>query len=175
MPTPKRPRIPHLIRACYALVYWLVIPAAVIGAGEAADRWLELPSAPSGAWAGICAAVLVAGGMGLIFRAMGDLSRRGRGTPNPHRPPRNLVVDGAYRLCRHPMFLGYDLAALGVLLWTRSLGALLVAYPVFLVLQVLFLRREERELAARFPREHAAYRASVPFLIPRLPHRRNVP
>ncbi|MDA8165532.1 MAG: methyltransferase [Desulfobacteraceae bacterium] len=70
---------------------------------------------------------LAGAGLLLIRRAMRDLEALGQGTPNPARPPRRLVTAGSYRWCRHPMFLGYDLAALGVVVLCRSLGALAIS------------------------------------------------
>ena len=65
------------------------------------------------------------------------------------------------------MFLGYDLAALGTVLLLRSWGMLVLAYPVFIVLQRRFLQqREEPVLARRFGAAYAAYRERTPFLLP---------
>ena len=64
------------------------------------------------------------------------------------------------------MFLGYDCAALAVVLLCRSPAMLLVSYPAMIVWQVLFLRREERVLVKRFRDEYPMYKRRVPFLWP---------
>jgi len=150
-----------------ALIYWLYIPAAVIAGGKVVDLLLGLPGLPWGRWWSAAAVALLAAGGWLIDRSTRDLQRLGGGTPNPRFPPRNLVTGGVYAWCRHPMFLGYDLAALGVVLLWRSPGMLGLAFPLFIALQLRFLRKEEALLRKRFGLAFEAYRRSVPLLIPR--------
>lgn len=153
-----------------ALLYWLVIPAAVLGGGRLIDLlWRWQP------WPRLTALMLGAGllllcGVWFIDRASRDFARYGDGTPAPQAPPKRLVHEGVYAWCRHPMWFGYDLAALGVIILCRSWGMLLVSYPVFILLQLRFLRhREERLLVRRFKDDYLAYCKRVPRLIPRPP------
>ncbi|BCR06348.1 hypothetical protein DESUT3_34170 [Desulfuromonas versatilis] len=153
-----------------ALIYWIYIPGAVLAGGKLAD--LLLPPLGGGAWPLWGGALLFAAGSGFICKATADLARLGEGTPNPQFPARRLVTGGSYAWCRHPMFFGYDLTAVGVALLVRSWGMLLVSIPVFLALQLRFLRREERYLEKRFAGKFRAYRRQVPLLVPRPPNRR---
>ncbi len=159
----------HIVRAQLrdALIYWLYLPAAVIGGGWGTDALLHLPPlpVPRGPLLGVVAVLLIAG-VGLIQRATADFKRLGDGTPNPQAPPKRLVTGGSYALCRHPMFFGYDLAALGTVLAFRSWGMLLIAYPLLLAGQIRFLKKEEARLLRRFGMEYEAYRQRVPFLLP---------
>ncbi|RJX18330.1 MAG: isoprenylcysteine carboxylmethyltransferase family protein [Desulfobulbus sp.] len=154
----------HQIRD--ALCYWLVIPAAVIASGKAIDILLGLPDFSSGPLRMVLTGALFPAGLILIFLSMKDLSDGG-GTPNPRRPPKKLVTARSYSLCRHPMFLGYDLCALAVVLWFRSPGMLLISFPVFLLLQIRFLRKEEKILRGKFRQHYTDYAARTPFLLPR--------
>lgn len=156
-----------------ALVYWLYIPGAVILSGLLLDLLGGFPSLPGGKSLVVGGIALITTGMFIIWQATMDLKRFGEGTPNPRRPPKVLVTAGSYRFCRHPMFLGYDCAALGVVLLFGSLAMLLVSYPIFICLQVCFLRKEERYLAHRFQQRFATYQQQVPFLIP-FHHKRGV-
>jgi len=158
-----------------ALVYWFYIPAAVIAGGVAVDRLLGVPPVTAGIWLPATAVALLAAGGWFIARATRDLQRLGEGTPNPRFPPRALVSGGVYACCRHPMFLGYDLAALGVVLLWRSPGMLCLAYPLFIALQLRFLRKEEAILRRRFGASFEAYRRRVPLLIPRFGAKRERP
>jgi protein-S-isoprenylcysteine O-methyltransferase Ste14 len=159
----------HMFRARLrdALIFWLYIPAAVIGGGWGADFLLQLPSPafPRRPVLGL-AAVLLIGGVLLIQKATLDFRRIGGGTPNPQDPPVRLVREGSYALCRHPMYLGYDLAALGTILLFRSWGMLLIAYPLLLIGQIPALKKEETRLERRFGEEYGRYRRRVPFLLP---------
>ncbi len=149
-----------------ALVFWVYIPGAVLLVGKGIDRAVGRPwtAGPLGLAAG--AAIFVAGAA-LIQKATRDLARYGEGTPNPQAPAVRLVTAGSYRWCRHPMFLGYDLTAAGVAVALASWGMMVVSIPLFVLLQVRYLRkREEKILARRFRDEFAAYRGRVPLLLP---------
>ncbi|ORJ59805.1 hypothetical protein B5V00_09015 [Geothermobacter hydrogeniphilus] len=153
-----------------ALLYWLWLPAAVIGGGLLFDWLLGWARWPYRSATLIAAALLVACGIWIVGRATHDFARWGEGTPAPQAPPKRLVTEGIYAWCRHPMWFGYDLAALGVVLGCRSWGMLLFSYPLFIVLQLRFLRRrEEHLLVKRFRDDYLNYRDRVPLLIPRPP------
>jgi protein-S-isoprenylcysteine O-methyltransferase Ste14 len=150
-----------------ALVYWLLVPSAVTLSGLAVDTLFGFPRAPA---AGVAltsgALTLLAAGTWLISKATGDLKQYGKGTPSPFRPPKILVTISSYRWCRHPMFLGYDLAALGVILLCRSWSMLLLSFPLMLVWQLRFLKNEEYLLSRRFRKDYADYIKQVPLLLP---------
>jgi protein-S-isoprenylcysteine O-methyltransferase Ste14 len=77
---------------------------------------------------------------------------------------RGLVTAGAYRLVRHPMYLGEFVAYLGVLL--PVLGPLtLLIFALFCSFQACRAALEERTLAEAFP-EYAAYRRRTPAVLP---------
>lgn len=147
------------------LLYWVLIPAMTIVSGLCLD--LGLPSWQPGGWAVAAGLLLVIAGVALVRQATIDLARHGAGTPAPQAPARQLVTTGSYAWCRHPMFLGYDLAAWGTGLLLASPGMLLFSLPVMLILQLRFLRREEKLLEKRFHQNWQNYRARVPLLIPR--------
>lgn len=148
-----------------ALLYWVIIPAGVIVPGLLIDALFALPPLPRHLMLQAVAALLIAAGCILIWKSTADLQKSG-GTPNPSRPARQLITHGSYGLCRHPMFLGYDLTALGVVLLCRSPAMLLACYPVFLALQVRFLKKEEHVLSLRFKNRYDDYQKEVPMLLP---------
>lgn len=154
----------HRVRA--VLLYWCFLPGAVICGGAVIDLLSGFDRWPRRQWLELVAGLLLAVGGWFICRADRDLAILGGGTPSPARPAKGLVTSGVYGLCRHPMFFGYDLAALGVVLLSRSPGTLAVAYPLLLTWQVSFLRQEEKLLAKRFAKEFSAYRERVPMLVP---------
>jgi len=149
-----------------ALVYWVYIPAGVILGGKVVDRIFNFPVFTWHFFFAVSGFVSLILGLLFIQRSMKDLALYGDGTPNPLAPPKRLVTEGSYRLCRHPMFFGYNLAALGVALFMRSPGMLFLSYPVFIFFEISFLRKEERKLERRFPQAFQAYREGTPFLVP---------
>ena len=152
-----------------ALFYWLWLPGLVIGSGLAFDHWLGLHRLQHGIMANTLALLLLGSGLALIAWSERDLKHIGHGTPSPAQPTKRLVTSGSYQLCRHPMFLGYNLAGLAVIFLTGSPAMLVVGFPLMLVWQVRFLRQEEHILALRFSKDYPIYQATVSFLVPFFP------
>jgi protein-S-isoprenylcysteine O-methyltransferase Ste14 len=112
-------------------IYWLLIPGLVLGSGKLIDlagNWQPFTASPFIFYCGLAFIIL---GCCIVAAALQNFSHSGQGTANPRRPPKILVKSGAYALCRHPMFLGYDLTAIGVILFIRSPASLWISYPVF--------------------------------------------
>lgn len=149
-----------------ALLYWLAIPFVIIITGKCVDRLFHFSALYQKKFFWVPAGVFLACGLVLIFMSIRDLSVHGHGTPNKLRPPKSLVTHGTYSICRHPMFLGYDMVALAIVLFLNSKGTLLVSYPLFICFQVFFLQQEEQLLAKKFRTAFPEYKKSVPFLIP---------
>ena len=107
--------------------------------------------------------VLILGGS--LLAATGAVSLGKNLTPLP-RPRENatLIVTGAYRLVRHPIYSGITFMAVGWGLWLHSwltIGYALLLFAFFDIKS----RREERLLEEKFP-EYAAYRKRVRKLLP---------
>jgi protein-S-isoprenylcysteine O-methyltransferase Ste14 len=153
-----------------AVIYWFLIPASVILSGKGVDLLFGLSRIPLSSSLVIIASILLVPGLLLIWFSMQDLASAG-GTPSPLRPPKKIVTSRSYSICRNPMFLGYDLCALAVILFWGSPGMLCISFPVFIILEIRFLRREEKILLLRFKQSYAEYMMKTPFLLP-LPFRK---
>lgn len=149
-----------------AAVYWIVIPVLVISSGWLFQHLTGISSIAPNMLIYFLGASLSLTGIVLIFKSIYDLKHYGGGTPNYRKPPVRLVKEGAYSLCRHPMFLGYDLVAIGVALVIGSTGMLLFSIPLMLLFEVRFLKKEEGRLRKRFGDEFVEYSKRVPFLVP---------
>jgi len=149
-----------------AFLYWIVIPFVIIITGKYVDRLFYFSALYQKKLFLWPASVFFACGLVLIYMSTRDLRVHGHGTPNKRRPAKSLVTHGTYSICRHPMFLGYDLVSLAIVLFLNSKGMLLVSYPVFICFQVFFLLQEEQLLAKKFRTTFPEYKRSVPFLIP---------
>ena len=112
--------------------------------------------------------ILLALGFALMVWCWSEFARRGRGTPAPFDPPRQLVIAGPYRYVRNPMYVAGILVILGQAALYRSMP--LVGYAaVFLMASFAFVvGYEEQTLARRFGSEYAAYKGEVRRWIPRL-------
>ena len=87
---------------------------------------------------------------------------RAAGTPVPgNRPTTTIVRTGPYRFSRNPIYLAFSVFQLGIALWVGSLWLVVTLVPALALMSFVVIPREERYLAARFPSEYLAYKASV--------------
>jgi protein-S-isoprenylcysteine O-methyltransferase Ste14 len=141
-----RTRIPPPVYAlCTAALIWLVDHHAPI------LRWVPAPWNEFG-W------VLIALGLGLDLYSV-LIFIRSRTTVNPMQPDRasRLVVSGAYRMSRNPMYLGMVLSLSG---WVWLLGNPIGLFAVWLfayVLVIVQIGPEEIALRDRFGESYVAY------------------
>ncbi len=96
------------------------------------------------------------------------LSRRGRGTPYPRRPPRELVTTGPFRRVRNPIIISWGALLVGIAVAMNWTGLLLLLIPAAVIVHGYIVYREEPVLRRRFGPEYAVYRSRVPRWVPRL-------
>ena len=111
------------------------------------------------------AAVAVGGWLVLLWCAR-EFAVRGRGTPNPADPPRELVVDGLYRFVRNPMYVAIVASLLGQAATYRSTSVVWYAVIVALGFHLRVVVYEEPKLTELFGDSYAEYRRRVPRWIP---------
>lgn len=78
---------------------------------------------------------------------------------------RGLVTRGAYRVVRHPVYLGEVISAVGLLL-AKPNPLIVLLFLAFVGLQYWRTMYEERALSAAFPEDYPSYAARVPRLLP---------
>lgn len=78
-----------------------------------------------------------------------------------------LIVDGPFRYARNPLYAGNVLLALGIGLYAPPAGFAIVVLGIA-ILVALLAHEEERQLAAQYGADYAAYRKAVPAFFPRL-------
>ena len=83
------------------------------------------------------------------------------------RDDNQLIRNGAYSHCRHPLYRAVLLASLGVVIASGSLLHLMLLLALGAVLRGK-ARREEQALAERHP-DYRSYMESTPAIVPRLP------
>jgi protein-S-isoprenylcysteine O-methyltransferase Ste14 len=87
---------------------------------------------------------------------------RGKGTPAPIDPPRELVVKGPYRFTRNPMYVGVLCILLGESLFFHSSPLLFYTAAVFVIFQLFVVLYEEPKLAEKFGGSYKQYCSMVP-------------
>jgi protein-S-isoprenylcysteine O-methyltransferase Ste14 len=148
-----------------SIVFFAIAPVSVAGLvpwlltrWHVHDVWLPLR---------VLGGVLVAAGAAVLLHAFARFVLEGLGTPAPVAPPERLVVGGAYRYVRNPMYVALEAVVIGQALLLGR--AVLVAYAaVLFVVFAAFVRfYEERTLRRTFGAEYEAYRRAVPAWLPR--------
>lgn len=153
----------YMIIAAYTIVFWVALPLTLIAIGKGIDTAMRLGGASSAwGWA------LLGAGLALLAWAALWLRIQGNGLPISALPPARLVVTGPYGIVRHPMYVGYNVALIGLALVLGSPGLLIIGGPIFLLGWIAYALVEERGLRRRFGAEYLAYQAEVA-LWPRVP------
>ncbi len=96
-----------------------------------------------------------------------DFTFKGRGTPVPIDPPKELVTSGPYRYIRNPIYLSVILILLGHFMWFGFWWLLVYAGLAFLVTHLYVTHFEEPNLRNRFGASYEHYLSHVPRWIPR--------
>jgi protein-S-isoprenylcysteine O-methyltransferase Ste14 len=153
------------------VVFTLIVPGTVLALLPAALLAIGLgPFFDLGParWVGLLPLVL---GLAVILTCFAAFVRRGRGTPAPYDPPRDLVIAGLYRYVRNPQYLGVVLVTVGEGLLTGA--AVLFGYAALLAVAYhLFVKYyEELTLSRLFGEAYVRYREAVPRWLPRWPRR----
>lgn len=146
---------------------WYVVVQTVIFAVILVGPWGDVLSVDVSEPVRAAAFVLgfVLGGAGFWLAVMGAFNLGANLSVLPHpKEGAQLVVRGAYRLVRHPIYSGLIIGAVGWALLNLSLMTLGYALVLFVFFDVKS-RREERELVRKFP-EYVVYRQAVRKLIP---------
>lgn len=104
----------------------------------------------------------------MVLWCFWDFLVKGRGTPAPIDPPKELVVSGLYNYVRNPMYVGVELMLVGHFLWFGFWLLLAYAAFFFLAFHTFILIYEEPTLKKKFGAAYEDYLERVPRWIPRL-------
>jgi len=129
--------------------------------------WLPMHTVSDATWRGTVRGASVLLGALLVvawFPALlwGLLSLRSRGRLGRSD---DLIVTGAYRYVRHPLYAGLSLTLTGLGLVARR-GTLVLAGLGWLLLTQAWSVGEEKELEERFGSEYSDYRRATPRVVP---------
>lgn len=106
-------------------------------------------------------------GISIVSWCVWDFMFKGKGTPAPIDPPKELVVSGLYKYVRNPMYIGVLLILSGHILWFGSLLLILYAAGTFVVFYLFVLFYEEPHLQKVFGDSYRLYLQKIPRWIPR--------
>jgi protein-S-isoprenylcysteine O-methyltransferase Ste14 len=113
--------------------------------------------------------VLTAAGAAFLVHSFARFVVEGIGTPAPVAPPERLVVGGAYRWVRNPMYVAVTTAIAGQALLLGRFELLAYAAAFWCVTAAFVHWYEEPNLTRRFGADYDRYRRTVPGWLPRAP------
>lgn len=100
--------------------------------------------------------------LGVVLNLIADRDlKRGQTTVKPFQQSSTLITDSAYRISRHPMYLGFLLILFGVSLMLGSASPYLVMIVFAVLMEFLFIREEERMLEEQFQEKWIQYKSKV--------------
>jgi protein-S-isoprenylcysteine O-methyltransferase Ste14 len=153
-----------------SVVIRILLWVLMLVGGGAAGIWLDLeffPKMLANPWWHLVSLLLGVSLLGLVFRMSRvtgrTLARHGRVGELPRMETNRLVTSGPYGCMRHPMHLGLMLLPWAVALLIGSVSFLLYIAPLEMLLMViLVLTLEEREVSRKFGEDYQAYCQRVP-------------
>jgi len=101
-------------------------------------------------------------GLSIYLWCAYDFAAKGRGTPAPIDPPKQLVRSGLYHFTRNPMYVGIILILLGEAIFFASTALFFYAAAVFIGFNGFILFYEEPALRRLFGESYERYCAEVP-------------
>lgn len=124
------------------------------------------PKLETGVFAYLAIPLWLIGGVTVLW-CFWDFTFKGRGTPAPIDPPKELVASGLYRYVRNPMYVGVLTILAGHFVWFGYWWILAYAAFFFLATHSFVTLYEEPDLRRRFGPSYEAYLRHVPRWIPR--------
>jgi protein-S-isoprenylcysteine O-methyltransferase Ste14 len=99
---------------------------------------------------------------GIVLNLWTDgLFKKFNTTVKPHLKPTSLQVSGPFRISRHPMYLGGAAILLGTAIILGSSVSFLFPAIFIILMEIIFIPMEEKNLEDAFGQEYLEYRKRV--------------
>jgi protein-S-isoprenylcysteine O-methyltransferase Ste14 len=151
--------------ALKSLFFLIFVPGLFVGYVPFAFLLLG-PQISTGIFAYLAFPLWLVGGFAILW-CFWDFLVKGRGTPAPIDPPKELVASGLYRFVRNPMYVAVLLMLFGHFLWFGFWSLLIYTAFFFIAFHLFVVGYEEPNLRKRFGAAYEKYLQEVPRWIPR--------
>ena len=158
----------------YFIVFWILIPGLLYYVSQLSDKYLFPGSRLIDATV-IPGYILGISGFLMLLLTLYQFRQFSGKFPVSATPPEKIILRGVFSVWRHPIYLFASVMLIGISLIIRSKALLFIVFPVFIILVVLYIIREEAILVKRFGDQYIKYRRNVPLLVPRLRHWLTIP
>ena len=152
--------------ALKSIIFFILAPGMV--AGYIPFALLRIGSQAQSGFLSYLAFPLWVTGIATLIWCFWDFVQKGKGTPAPIDPPKELVVSGLYNYVRNPMYVGIILILIGHFVWFGFWSLVAYAVIVFIAFSTFVIFYEEPNLKKRFGAAYEEYCQRVPRWIPRI-------
>jgi len=163
----KKKRIYVLIGS--GIYVMIMLPIIGIFVSMAMDNLLNLPKIIPIPYNFVVALMILIVGLFWAIWANIEIYKRGNGSPVPFKDTHtlNVVRSGPYKYTRNPMIFGYVLIWIGLGILINSFFLTVGFSLIILILLILVVMLwEERNLEKRFGNDYLEYKKNVSFIIP---------
>ena len=100
--------------------------------------------------------------LGIVMNLIADRAFKKVGTTvKPYEESTTLITEGVFRVSRHPMYVGFVLILLGIAILAGSLTPYIVIVIFAILMDIVFIRVEERMLEETFSEAWLEYKKHV--------------
>jgi len=100
--------------------------------------------------------------LGILINLIADRAfKRHKTTVKPFEGSTLLITSGVFRFSRHPMYLGFVLILMGIAVFMGSLMPYAVIVVFAILMDIIFIRIEERMLEEKFGEAWLEYKEKV--------------
>jgi protein-S-isoprenylcysteine O-methyltransferase Ste14 len=100
--------------------------------------------------------------VGAIINLLADSEfKKAQTTVKPFEKSTALITTGVFQITRHPMYLGMILILIGLAVFMGTITPLIIIVIFALLLEVVFMRMEERMLEQQFGSAWITYKSKV--------------
>ena len=141
-----------------SIVFFAIAPGTIAGLiPYALTGWAQGTTSSVAPAVRMPGMLLCAAGLALILDCFARFALQGRGTPAPIAPTEHLVVSGAYRYVRNPMYVAVLSIVVGQALFFGSTRLMAYAAVVWLAFHLFVRLYEEPTLHARYGASYDRY------------------
>ena len=139
-----------------SIVFFAIAPGTVAGAIPYAITGWQTSTSTVPAIR-VLGGLILAAGLALVIDCIARFALQGRGTPAPVAPTEYLVLSGAYRYVRNPMYVAVLSIIAGQALFFGSTRLMAYAAVVWLTFHLFVRLYEEPTLRARYGASYERY------------------
>jgi 1-acyl-sn-glycerol-3-phosphate acyltransferase len=149
----------------YFIFFWLVIPISMYWLSVVSDSYIFPDQRLETVWI-IPGIVTGFAGLLLLLLSVYQFKKQSGEFPVSATPPSIIIKRGLFSVWRHPIYLFGAMTLFGSVMIIGSFSLLLIVLPIFMVIVIIYLKREESILIQRFGNEYIYHKNIVRVIIP---------